>query len=358
MIPAMPRQRPPHLHRELTRHGKAVWYVRDGKKAPRVRLRAEYGSDAFKAEYAAAMAGEIPVIPGKPSSGTLAWLVAQYRETGAWTRLSMATRRQRENIFRHVLETAGSAPFAQITGKTIQAGIERRARTPAQARHFVDTLRGLFQWAVRAELARVDPTAGRAVPKLKTKGFPVWEEDELEQFELRWPRGTRERVMFDIYCYTGLRRGDAAILGKQHVKNGVIRLDTEKNGTRVTIPVLEILRKTLEAGPVGDLAFISTKTGQPMAKESVGNAFRDACRAAGIRKSAHGLRKAAATRAANNGATVAQLEAIFGWEGGRMASLYTRSADRQALAAGAMEKLSRTSTPAPDGKVRAKADKT
>jgi len=87
-------------------------------------------------------------------------------------------------------------------------------------------------------------------------------------------------------------------------------------------------------------------------KESIGNAFRDACRTAGINKSAHGLRKAAATRAANNGATVAELEAIFGWEGGRMASLYTRSADRERLATRAMEKLSRTSIPSPDGEVR------
>jgi hypothetical protein len=47
----------------------------------------------------------------------------------------------------------------------------------------------------------------------------------------------------------------------------------------------------------------------------------------------------AATRAANAGATVAQLEAIFGWSGGRMASLYTRSADRRRLAMEAMHKL-------------------
>jgi hypothetical protein len=42
-----------------------------------------------------------------------------------------------------------------------------------------------------------------------------------------------------------------------------------------------------------------------MTKESFGNAFSEACRAAGIQKSAHGLRKIGATRAANNGATVA-----------------------------------------------------
>jgi len=54
---------------------------------------------------------------------------------------------------------------------------------------------------------------------------------------------------------------------------------------------------------------------------------------------AHGVHKIAATRAANAGATVAQLEAIFGWQGGAMASLYTRAADRRRLAFEAMHKL-------------------
>lgn len=340
MIADMPRPRPRYLHRERTRHGVLIWYVRIGR-GKRTRLRAAWGSPEFLAEYEAAIRGEPPLRSGAPARGTLAWLVAQYRGAGVWLALSAATRRQRENILRQVLKTAGNEPFAKITGRTIQAGIDRRAATPSQARHFVDTLRGLFQWALAAEHIKVDPTAGKAVAKAKTKGFPVWTDDEIEAFEKRWPRGTRERVMFDIFLYTGLRRGDAARLGKQHVRNGVITLDTAKTDTRVVLPVLAELARTLAAGPVGDLAFIATADGHPLTKESLGNAFRDACRSAGIKKSAHGLRKAAATRAANAGATVAQLEAIFGWDGGRMASLYTRSADRQALAAAAMEKLSR-----------------
>ena len=51
---------------------------------------------------------------------------------------------------------------------------------------------------------------------------------------------------------------------------------------------------------------------------------------------------------------------IFGWSGGTMASLYTRSADRQRLALEAMHKLAndkRTSIPAPHGKVRAQKEK-
>ena len=50
--------------------------------------------------------------------------------------------------------------------------------------------------------------------------------------------------------------------------------------------------------------------------------------------------------------TVAELEAIFGWTGGRMASLYTRAADRRQLARRAMHKLAndeRTSIPSPLG---------
>src|SRR5262249_61534777 len=101
----------------------------------------------------------------------------------------------------------------------------------------------------------------------------------------------------------------------------------------------------------GELAFICGEAGRPFTKESFGNAFRDACRAAGVSKSAHGVRKIAATRAAENGATVAELEAIFGWQGGSMASLYTRAADRARLAKGAISKLARTesghSIPAP-----------
>ena len=164
--------------------------------------------------------------------------------------------------------------------------------------------------------------------------------------------------------YTGLRRGDAVILGRQHVRAGWITLRTEKSQGEmvVSIPLLPTLQQTLDAGPTGELAFICGKNGKPFTKESFGNAFKDACRAAGVNKSAHGCRKIAATRAAENGATVAQLNAIFGWKGTAMASLYTEGAERKRLAADAMTKLhganeTATSIPSPSHKVRAVARK-
>jgi integrase len=76
-----------------------------------------------------------------------------------------------------------------------------------------------------------------------------------------------------------------------------------------------------------------------MTKESFGNAFSVACRAAGVNKSAHGLRKIGATRAANNGATVAALNNIFGWSESKMASLYTANADRARPSREHMDKM-------------------
>lgn len=368
---AMPRQRPRHLVRELTRHGKPVWYCR--RNGRRIRLHAPYGTPEFEAQFQAALTGSTPLPPraNEPRAGTVAWLIARYRETAAWRQeLSPATRRQRDNIFLHVIAKAGDLPTAAITrGKIVEGRDSRAQKTSAQARNFLDALRGLFRWAFDAGLVRSDPTAGVKNPKRKQgAGFAPWTEDDVAAYERRWPVGTRQRVWLDVLLYTGLRRGDAVRLGRQHVRDGIATLQTEKSQGTVTVnlPILAVLAETLAAGPCGDLAFICGAHGRPLTKETFGNDFSAACRAAGLnRKSAHGVRKIAATRAANAGATVAELEAIFGWRGGAMASLYTREADRRRLAVGAMHKLGDERTPnksvapivAPSRKVRPKTEK-
>jgi integrase len=190
-----------------------------------------------------------------------------------------------------------------------------------------------------------DPTEGVKNPPRKGEGYRPWTEENVEAYEKRWPIGTRQRVWLDVLLYTGLRRGDAVQLGRQHVRDGVASLKTEKTDTLVTLPILPVLAETLAAGPCADLAFIAGANARPLTKESFGNLFRDACRAAGVPGSAHGVRKIAATRSANAGATVAQLEAIFGWSGGTMASLYTRAADRRRLAREAMHTLGNEKAP-------------
>jgi integrase len=332
----MPRPRPPHLHREKTRHGVVNWYVRRGH-GPRIRIKAEYGSQAFWSEYRAALE-DTPKPTAAAKTHSLAWGLARYRESSAWAALSNATRRQSENIYRAVIKTAGDVPLRDITGDTIKAGRERRAAAPHAANNFLKSMRRFFKWAADSQggnLVAINPTIGVKLLKGKNKeGFHTWTDEEIERFEKHWPIGTRERLALHLLLYTGLSRGDVVRLGRQHVSNGVITLRMEKGrGDGVVYPpVLPILAATIAASKTGDLTFLVTERGAPFVKESFGNWFREACGAAGCPGSAHGLRKAAATRCADNGATTHQLMALFGWKTEKMALLYTRKADRKRLA--------------------------
>ncbi len=349
MTDKMPRPRPLYLQPHRTAAGKTLWYFRVGK-GPRIRIHGEYGSPAFMEAYHAARAG-LPVPHPKVASGSLEWLIERYRETARWQKdLSPATRRQRDNIFAGVIKQSGSTRYTEIDRAVILRSREKREKTPAQARNFLDAMRGLFRWALDAGHITKDPTAGVDNPKRKPgKGFEAWNEADVAAYEECWAIGTKERVWLDVLLYTGLRRGDAVRLGWQHIRDGVAILKTEKSGGRVivSLPVLPVLARTLEAGPTGNMSLICGERGLPLTKESFGNLFREAARTAGVNKSAHGVRKIAATRAANNGATVAELEAIFGWIGGGMASLYTREADRRRLAQNAIEKMNKPGTPNP-----------
>jgi integrase len=342
--PEMARNKLPLYARcETSRHDRSVYYFKRPNQK-RIRLPDTFGDDVWWTAYKAALAGAaIPTRNPKAASGSLRWLTDQYRASGAWSGLSMATRRSRENIFQKVIAKAGDEAFGDITRATIVRARDKQSATPFMANDFLKAMRGLFRWAIEAEHVKIDPTDGVKMLSRETTGFHAWTEDEAERFEQRWSVGTKERLMFAIALYSGLRRGDSARLGRQHVRDGVIEITTEKTGARIYVPVRRELQAIIDATPTPSnaLAFVAQPNGKPYTKESWGNMFKDACVAAGVPGSAHGLRKLGATRLANVGATSHELQAVFGWESSRMAETYTKEADRARLARQAMEKLRR-----------------
>jgi integrase len=135
-----------------------------------------------------------------------------------------------------------------------------------------------------------------------------------------------------------LRLTDAARLGKQHLqKDGTIKIKTQKRGVTVQMDIVPPLRRALDAGPHGkpeELAFLTAKRSKRAFRaEYLGAWFANAARAIGLEeRTAHGIRKAAARRYAENGATVNQLMAIFGWTDPKIAMHYVAMADRKRLA--------------------------
>ncbi len=358
----MTNKRPEYLLKEKNRHRKTVWYVRKGT-GPRIRIRGVYGSPEFKAQYDAAIGGNVAEAKKAATvseKATLRWLINEYENSGAFREeLKPATQKQRQNIFKHVVDGAGDEAFAEIGKADIRDGIEKRVKagTSAQAVNFLKAMRGLFRWAVANGHVGNDPTEAVKGPKLKKgDGFHMWTEDELAAFEDRWAIGTRQRLAYSIMRFTGLRRGDVYKFGPRHIRNGVLKITTEKNEVDVIMPVLPELRAVIDASPIGHSTFVARLDGKPYTKESFGNWFHDACVDAGLPHcNCHGVRKAVATEAAENEATESQLNAIFGWTDPKMAAHYTKKANRARLASGGIEKLRRVeigvANPAPFSEV-------
>src|SRR5262249_37949197 len=111
-----------------------------------------------------------PEVVSKFPARTLGWLVTNYRTSDPWAELSVATRRQREGFLRAVTESAGQHSLRRIDQQVIKNGIKRR-KGPNSKRHFLQTMRGLFQWAKEEGHVEHDPTAGLNVERPETDGY-------------------------------------------------------------------------------------------------------------------------------------------------------------------------------------------
>jgi integrase len=93
---------------------------------------------------------------------------------------------------------------------------------------------------------------------------------------------------------------------------------------------------------IGSKTYLVTECGLPFSKKGFGNWFKDRCVEAGLPQcSLHGLRKAAAVRCADAGATVHDMMQLFDWSSPQMAVLYIKRADKKRAAARTILHLSR-----------------
>ena len=168
---------------------------------------------------------------------------------------------------------------------------------------------------------RPDPCALR-----RTSLVECWESAEIRSAPSSQPRQDLHWIFLCTPVPVVLM---SVRLGRQHVHNGWLRFSQHKTKTKVELPILPALQNTLDASPTGDHTFLITEKGNAYSAAGFGNWFRDRCNEAGLPKcSAHGLRKASATRAAENGATANQLMAMFGWLKIGEAERYTKAAQR------------------------------
>lgn len=358
----MARIRLKYVTTDRDRHGNARHYFRKRGMARKVRLPGLPGSDEFMAAYQAALAGapmpatattaaRLPLIKGTDS---FEWLCERYKRSPEFTnKLIEITQTRRAQMLTSICAEPlsstrpvpiGRLPYDQITTKAIRALRDRRAEQPNGANNMLKALKVLMKWAV--EVGYLDQNPAKDVPPIEvhSEGYHTWTVDEVRQFEARHAVGSKARLALTLMLYTGQRRSDIVQFGKQHIRDGVLTFTQQKNKSRkpvtLTLPVLPALARIIEATPRRNLTLLETEHGRPFSVNGFGNKFRDWCDQAGLPHcTAHGLRKAGATIAAERGATEKQLMAIFGWSTLEQVQHYTRRASQAKLAAGAMHYL-------------------
>jgi len=334
VIDLMPRKLPLYVVREKSRHDRTMFFFRRGK-GKRTRLPDNYPSPEFDEAYKAALLGEKPRLRISSSpADRLQWLVDRYAESAKWAGLAAATRKQQGLFFAQVIARGKNPRYREITRAHIRNAIDDRARTPGLANNLLKALRSLFSWAVKFEYLTINPCDGVERLRYTSDGFKQWTTDDALAFCSKWPVGTKPRLAFELFLASGLRRGDVHLAGRQYLKGDIYSMRTSKTGAEITVRFPSFLLKTLAATNTGDLRFMVKDDGLPFtSKESFGNWFSARCRDAGLEvgKSAHGIRKLAATVSAEDGANTHELMAHFGWRKMDQAETYTRGADRKRL---------------------------
>ncbi|NOT42906.1 MAG: tyrosine-type recombinase/integrase [Alphaproteobacteria bacterium] len=324
------------------RHGTWRWRVR--VKGKGTSLPGEYGSPEFVAAWSAYVNGtpnELGAARTEP--GTINALLVGYYNSPEFRGLAEGSTRKnyRATLERLLRAKNGHKRVAELTRQGV---ISLRDRLePHASNNLLRAMRHLCRYAVERGKLKVDPTLGLKKVKLgKTDGVHTWTLDEIEKFEARHKVGTRARLALDLMLYLGQRRSDIVVLGRQHERPGGASLlfRQKKTGARLELPIIAPLRKSIDATKTGALTYLENAYGRPFTAAGFGNWFRDRCDEADLPQcSAHGLRKAAATRLADAGASVHQIMAITGHVTLSEVERYTRAANQQQLAKSAAAML-------------------
>lgn len=358
----------PNVVADRDRHGNLrVYYRKKGR--PKIRLWQTPGSKEFaeeleqaklQSEAAAASRGD-GIAPD-----SLRALCVEYFDSAAFRILDAKTQATRRGLLENICQSKhdragkiarGSLPYVRMESRHVEEIRDEHLERPSAANGRVKALRQLFKWAKKPKRLQTNPAMDVEYFQ-EGDGWHIWTEEEVRQYWAVHPIGTTARLAIDLLLFTGVRRSDGVRLGPpmerqrtdadgrqveelhfREWKGSRSRVRKRKEGPKDReLPILPILRATIDATkPTGLQTYLVTSFGKPFSSNGFGNKMRDWCNEAGLPHcAAHGLRKAGATFASDNGATTHQLMALYGWDSIKEAERYTRKANRRRLARGAI----------------------
>jgi integrase len=294
-------------------------------------------------QAALAMVSPPPPSPKHVIPGSLAAVAAGYFRSANFANLSPTSQRTYRTAAKPILLAHGHRLVRELPKASARNIIEEIGATrPGMVNLTRAVLSKIMNYAIETGVRADNPFAGLKRYRLGT--YHTWTDAEIEQFERRWPLGTRERLAFALLLYTGQRGGDVVKMLRSDIVDGRIRVaqDKARKGTtnELMIPIHPALARALQAGPVvGMQHLITDARGKPLA--ALTELIEIAVKRAGLpaRCVAHGLRKAALRRLAEHGSTTKEIAAVSGHRSLSEIERYTARADQTGLAKAAIAKL-------------------
>jgi integrase len=280
-----------------------------------------------------------------PDPNSLQALMVAYRRSPEFNGLRPNSQRQYLRYQRH-LEKVWHHPLRTVTLDfllDIRDGIAG-GYGPAAANCFVQAASALFVWAKKRQRLAVNPLAG--IERLKGGSFPTWTMAQIRIALERFPEPLKRALLLGLH--TGQRRSDLIAMTWSQFDGRLITLRQIKTGEHLTIPVhrelgvaLEQWKSTANVLPHPAAPILTTTAGKRWSGTYLSMCFAAAVRTAGLPAglNVHGLRKRAATRLAEAGCSVYEIQAITGHRDVRSLAPYVEKAEQSVLARAAMRRL-------------------
>lgn len=308
------------------------YFRRKGEKA--VPLPARPGSPAFIAAYNDCLSNKPEterVIRSK--AGTLAALRESYIASAEFANLADSTRRETmyvlDALCRHPTKTGtrGDASIATLERKHILGWRDKLKDKPGAANKMIRVVKGLLSFAVDRGWRKDNPAL--RIKMFKQGEWRDWTDEELVQFEERWPLGTMERTAYSLALYTLQRRADLAETKWTAVAGDKIMVRQNKTRQLMELPIHPELALALQAvHPRRGETIITGANGHQLNEVYFGHLMADAIGKAALPDDCvlHGLRKSGARILAELGQ---KARSMSGHLTDQMERHYTKRADQR-----------------------------
>lgn len=242
--------------------------------------------------------------------GTVAWCVEKYRESEAFQKRALKTRRIYERWCDEFVEMWGGLPIQSISRRVVVDFCDGYREHPSTRGQAASVLSKLF------EIARYHGlTVHNPCHKLNLSAGPGRDRYMLPEDEEKMMRlaDNRMRLTLALLLYTAQRPSDVLAMTRSHWNGDTIRVRQEKTRKLVEVPCHKSLRAVLAKAPTNSVLLANWR-GIPQTRYRIFNdAFRALCTAAGVQNlQARDIRRTAVVRLFEAGCTVPEAAAISG----------------------------------------------